>query len=110
MLAAVVLAFAFAPYRIGSTPHLQVLSSAWMAFALYGFRRFFDTRTPRALAGGAAAWLAQNLSCSYYLIFFSPFVGLYIMWELTVRRKWRDTRTLALLVLHRHRGDIGMGL
>ena len=42
------LAFAFAPYRIGSIPHLQVLSSAWMPFALFGFRRFFDTRTHAA--------------------------------------------------------------
>jgi hypothetical protein len=89
------LAYAFAPYRVGSTPHLQVLSSAWMPFALFGFRRFFDTRRTRPLAGAAAAWLAQNLSCSYYLVFFSPVLGLYLAWELTTRRLWSDARTLA---------------
>jgi len=93
------LAFAFAPYRIGSTPHLQVLSSAWMAFALCGFRRFFDTRSPRALAGGSAAWLVQNLSCSYYLIFFSPVLALYVAWELTTRRLWRDAQTLGRVAM-----------
>jgi len=93
------LAFAFAPYRIGSTPHLQVLSSAWMAFALYGFRRFFDTRSARALAGGSAAWLAQNLSCSYYLIFFSPVLAVYVAWELTTRRLWRDVQTLSRIAM-----------
>jgi hypothetical protein len=89
------LAFAFAPYRVGSLPHVQVLSSAWMPFTLLGFRRFFETRRIAPLAGASAAWWAQNLSCSYYLIFFSPIVALYIAWELTARRLWRDARTLA---------------
>ncbi len=79
-------AFAFAPYRIASLPHVQVLSSAWMPFALFGFRRYFETRRLRALAGGSAAWLLQNLSCGYYLIFFTPVVLAYLAWELIVRR------------------------
>jgi hypothetical protein len=88
------LAYAFAPYRFGSIPHLQVLSSAWMPFTLFGFRRFFDTRRTRPLVGAAAAWILQNLSCSYYLLFFAPVVGLYLAWELAVRRLWADPRTL----------------
>jgi hypothetical protein len=91
------LAFGFAPYRVPSIAHLQVLSSAWMPFALFFFRRFFVTRRTRALAGGAGAWVAQNLSCGYYLLFFSPIVALYLAWELSVRRLWRDARTLARL-------------
>ena len=89
------LAFAFAPYRVGSLPHVQVLSSAWMPFTLLGFRRFFETRRIAPLAGASAAWWAQNLSCAYYLIFFSPIVALYVAWELTTRRLWGDARTLA---------------
>ena len=49
------LAYAFAPYRIASIPHLQVLSSAWMPFVLYGLRRHFETRrisAPRRRGGG----------------------------------------------------------
>jgi len=92
------LAFAFAPYRIGSLAHLQVLSSAWMPLALYGFRRFFATRRLAPLAGGAAAWIAQNLSCGYYLLFFSPVVALYLAWEITARRLWRDKTLVAHLV------------
>ncbi|MBI4485327.1 MAG: hypothetical protein HY655_04895, partial [Acidobacteria bacterium] len=91
------LAFGFAPYRMGKLSHLQVLSSAWMPFALYFFRRFFVTRRIGPLAGGAASWIAQNLSCGYYLLFFSPLVGLYLLWELTVRRLWTDRRTLTCL-------------
>jgi hypothetical protein len=92
------LAYAFAPYRIGSIPHLQVLSSAWMPFALFGVRRFFDTRRTRPLAGAAGAWLLQNLSCSYYLIFFSPVLAMYIAWELTARRLWKDVAMLGRLL------------
>ena len=91
------LAYAFAPYRFGSLPHLQVLSSAWMPFVLLGLRRFFETRKASHLVVAAAAWTAQNLSCSYYMIFFSPVVVLYIVWEIASRRAWRDGRTLALV-------------
>ena len=88
------LAFGFAPYRIASIPHLQVLSSAWMPFTLLGFRRFFAARRLAPLAGGAAAWIAQNLSCGYYLLFFSPIAGLYLAWELTARGLWSDRKTV----------------
>jgi hypothetical protein len=88
------LAFAFAPYRIASIPHLQVLSSAWMPFVLYGLRRYFVTRRAVPLAGAAGAWILQNLSCGYYLLFFTPIVLAYIAWELTTRALWRDRATL----------------
>jgi hypothetical protein len=87
------LLFAFAPYRIPQSSHLQVLSSQWMPFALYGFRRYFDTGRRRALAGAAAAVIAENLSCGYYLLYFSPFVAAYVLWELWRHERWRDRRT-----------------
>lgn len=89
------LAFGFAPYRIASMSHVQVLSSAWMPFTLFGFRRFFATRRTVPLAGGTLGWIAQNLSCGYYLLFFSPIVALYLAWELTMRRLWSEGRLLA---------------
>jgi len=88
------LAFAFTPSRIANIPHLQVLSSAWMPFVLYGLHRYFETGRVRPLAGAAAAWLVQNLSSGYYLLFFTPIVILYIAWELTRRARWRDAGTL----------------
>jgi len=92
------LAFGFAPYRIGSIPHVQVLASMWMPFTILGFRRFFDTRRTRPLVAGSLAWLAQNLSCGYYLLFFSPVVAAYVVWELTVRRAWTDRMAVARLI------------
>jgi hypothetical protein len=87
-------AFAFAPYRVPSMPHLQVLSSAWMPFALFGFRRHFVTGRMQPLWWGSLAWLAQNLSCGYYLLFFTPVVGIYLAWEMTTRSLWRTARTV----------------
>ncbi len=91
--------FAFAPYRFPQSSHLQVLSAQWMPFALYGFRRFFDSIDTqsgwgrwRPLAGAGAALIAQNLSCTYYLMFFAPFVIAYVLWEIWRRTLWTRTR------------------
>lgn len=89
--------FAFAPYRIVQAAHLQVLSSQWMPFTLYGLARYFKTRHRLALAGGAAALTLQNLSCGYYLLYFAPFAGAFVLWEVWRRALWRDRRLWAEL-------------
>ncbi len=93
------LAFAFAPYRVTSIPHFQVMSAQWLPFALFGMRRFFDTGSKPALAGATTAWIVQNLSCGYYLFFFSPAIALYVLWEVTRRHLWRDAGVLRRLAL-----------
>lgn len=87
------MAFAFAPYRLAQFSHLQVLSSQWMPFVLYGFRLHFDTGRRKPLIWGVVAFVAQNLSCGYYLLFFGPFVGLYVIYEMATRGLLRDWRT-----------------
>ena len=97
------LLYAFAPYRFPQTPHIQVLSSQWMPFALYGFRRFFVSVDAegrggvRPLAGAAGALVLQNLSCGYYLLYFSPFAAAYVLWEIAHRRLWRHWRVWSRL-------------
>jgi len=87
------LVFGFLPYRIASVPHLQVMSAQWMPFALWGLNRFVTlipdpgSRIPayRALALGTGALVLQNWSCGYYLLYFAPFVPLFVlhrMWAL----------------------------
>ena len=96
------LLFAFAPYRLAQSSHLQVLSSQWMPFAFYGLVRFFrsvDTTGPdgavlrtRPLVGASLALVAQGLSCGYYLLYFTPFAAAYALWEVAWRRLWRQPR------------------
>jgi hypothetical protein len=87
--------YAFAPYRIGQYSHLQVLSSQWMPFALYGFKRYFDTGSMRALAGAAGAVVTQALSCGYYLLFFAPVAAAYVAFGFATRRRPLTTAALA---------------
>src|SRR5690606_20333893 len=89
--------FAFVPYRIAQAPHLQVLSVQWMPFVLYGLRRHFAAGRLRSLAGAWLALVLQQLSCGYYLLYFTPFVALYAAWEITARGRWRDRRLLGTL-------------
>ena len=86
------LIYAFAPYRVPQFSHLQVISSQWMPFVLYGLRRYFETRRVRPLIGAGAALVAQNLSNGHYLLFFAPFVVAYVLFEMFTRNAWRDSR------------------
>ena len=86
------LLFAFAPYRLGHSAHLNLLSVQWTPLALYGLRRYFDTGRRRPLAGAAAALSVQNLSSGYYLLYFMPFVAAYALWEIAARHAWKARR------------------
>lgn len=103
------LLFAFAPYRLTQHGHLQVLSSQWMPFALFGFTHYLNLgpaeagphgRSRRwALAGAAGAIVLQAWSCGYYLIYFVPFAVAYVVWELARRGLWRRLRIWAELAI-----------
>src|SRR4029079_19117360 len=75
------------------------MSSEWMPWTIYAFRRHFATRRPAALAGALAALLAQQLACGYFLIYFTPLVAFYLAWEVTARAQWRDKRLVGALVV-----------
>ena len=93
------LIFAFLPFRIAQVAHIQSLSSQWMPFALYGFRRYTRTGAWPALAGGSLALLMQNWSCGYYLVFFAPFVPVFVVhqiWTAGRLRQWRVWSGFAL--------------
>ena len=86
------LIFAFIPFRIAQVAHIQSLQAQWMPLALYGFRRYIVSGQWSSLAGGALALVMQNWSNGYYLIFFSPFVPIFVlhqMWTEGRLREWR---------------------
>ena len=92
------LVYGFLPYRIASVPHLQVLSSQWMPLALFGLNRFVTSGSRRALAGGTAALVMQNWSCGYYLLYFAPFVPLFLLHRMWTLGTLRTVRTWGYLV------------
>ncbi len=92
------LIYAFAPYRVPQFSHLQVISSQWMPFVLYGLRRYFVTTAHHEpLVGAGAALIAQNLSNGYFLLFFAPFVLAYALFEIATRKLWTDARVWVAL-------------
>ena len=104
------LVYGFLPYRIASVPHVQVMSSQWMPFALYGINRFITadrslpprrafglTRAEWGLAIGTAALVMQNWSCGYYLLYFAPFLPLFAMHRMWTSGRLKDVRTWASL-------------
>lgn len=101
------LIYGFLPYRIASVPHLQVLSSQWMPFVLWGLNRFLvrfpdqESRASaiRALAAGVGALILQNLSCVYYVFFFAPFVLLFVLHRMATTGRMRDLRTWGALAI-----------
>jgi len=74
------IAFAFAPYRLPQTPHIQVLASYWTPVCLAALHRYDRTARPRWAVAAAAAWVLQALSCGYYLFFLAVLVALWFLW------------------------------
>ena len=100
------LIYGFLPYRIASVPHLQVLSSQWMPFALWGLNGAIDrfaagSRIPamRYLAAAVGALVVQNWSCGYYLLYFAPFVPLFVLHRMWTAGTVRNPRLWLSLVV-----------
>jgi hypothetical protein len=74
------LAFGFCPYRFAHIPHLELLAAFGMPLALGSLHKYKDTRQQRWLVLFALALVLQGLCTSYYLLFFSVLLGLWILW------------------------------
>ncbi|MGE3509503.1 MAG: discoidin domain-containing protein [Vicinamibacterales bacterium] len=88
------LAFGFNPYRIAHIEHLELLLTYAMPLALHALHRYRATGRRWWLAAVAGAVTLLGLSASYYLLFFSVLLGLWVLWFVP----WRDWRkTTAIL-------------
>jgi hypothetical protein len=88
-------AFAFAPYRLSHTQHLQLLSSYWMPVAIAALHLYLAKPKWRWAALFAASWLLQALACGYYLFYLTIFVLLWLAWFAPRRLAPRDAARLA---------------
>jgi F5/8 type C domain len=82
-------AFAFAPYRLAQTPHIQVLSSYWTPVCLAALHRYDRSAATRWIFIAAAAWVMQALACGYYLFFSTVLIALWLGWFALGRWPWR---------------------
>jgi hypothetical protein len=74
------LAYAFCPYRVAHLPHLELLGGFGMPAALAALHQYIERPAHRWLVVYALALIVQGLCASYYLLFFSVLLGLWILW------------------------------
>lgn len=88
------LAYAFAPYRLSHTQHLQLLSSYWMPVAIASLHLYIEAERPRWAILFAASWLLQALACGYYFFYLTLFAGFWLLW---FGIRWLTVRGTAIL-------------
>jgi hypothetical protein len=93
------LAYGFAPYRMAHLPHVQVLASFWAPVALLALHEYLRTGRRTSLVGYGVMWLFQGTANGYALIFFSIFVGFWIVWFVILPRRWRDLAAISAATL-----------
>src|SRR4030095_7000456 len=89
------IAFAFAPYRLSQSPHIQGLASQWTPVCLAAMHRYDRTGRARWAVIAAAAWVLEGLSCGYYLLFLAVLLGLWLLWVGGVRWPLRKVAVAA---------------
>ena len=88
------LAYGFNPYRVAHMDHLELLMAFGMPAALAALHLYADTRRARWVVAFAAALTIQALSASYYVLFFTVFLGMWILWFMRPRA-WRELLGIA---------------
>lgn len=89
------LAYAFNPYRVAHLEHLELLMAFGMPAALLSLHAYAERRRPVWLIAFAAALVMQALSASYYAVFFTVFLGMWLVWFLRLR-DWRATAAIVV--------------
>jgi hypothetical protein len=82
------IAFGFCPYRVLQTPHLQLLITCWMPFALLAAHRYLRDRHRRDLVFLGVCWTLNGLTSGYYLVYFGVFLGMWLLWFVRDRQAW----------------------
>ena len=101
------LLYGFALYRVNQGPHLQVLSSQWFPFVLWGLHEWWQQGRLRHAALAGVALALQNLSNGYFLVYAALWLPPYVLAQVALRGQLRDRRAwLGPLVS----AGIGIGL
>lgn len=82
------LAYAFNPYRVAHLEHLELLMAFGMPAAMASLHMYAERRELKWLVAFAAAVIVQLLSSSYYGLFFTVLLGLWILWFIQLK-EWR---------------------
>ncbi len=97
------LIFAYFPYSFAHLSHLELLFYGWIPYCFLFIHRYFDEPSFKNMAGIAAFYILQVLSCAYYgeyMTFFIALTALYYAARTRAFRRprfWRDAGIAAAL-------------
>ena len=83
-------AFAFTPFILAHTPHIQLLMDAFLPISMLAFHRLADRPTVGRGAQLGVAMAAQAICCGYYAVFIVFAVGFSVIVVAWTRRLWTD--------------------
>lgn len=89
------LAYGFNPFRVAHLSHLELLGAFGMPVALAALHLFERERRVKWIVVFAAALWIQALCASYYTLFFSVFLVLWMLWFVRLH-DWRVAVAIAL--------------
>jgi hypothetical protein len=91
--------FAFCPFKFSRLYHLQVLTAQWIPFTFLYLLRFFRNPRWKYLLFFSLFFVLQALSCGYYALFLSLFVGICIIYFLTVKKELRQVKVISKIII-----------
>lgn len=86
------LLYGFALYRVNQGPHIQVLSSQWFPFVLWGLHEWWQRGRIRHAVLAGLALAMQNLSNGYFLVYAALWLPPYVLAQILLRRRALDAR------------------
>jgi hypothetical protein len=92
------ISFAFCPYVLAHTPHIQLMMTAGLPFAMLALHRLVDRPTPTRGALLGLTMTAQAFFCGYYAIFVGLMVGFAAAVLGSSRRLWKTRAFWSALI------------
>ncbi len=91
--------YAFPPFMVSHEAHLQVLTAGGIPLAFLFLHRFFERERLADLSLFGLFFLLQGLANGYYFFYLTFMAGIFVLYQTISKKKYRDLRFLAKLVL-----------
>ncbi len=91
--------FAFSTFMFAHLGHLQVISAGGLPLSFLFLHKFFESESYKHLLLFTLFYLLQVLSNSYYALYLTLFAGLYMLYYIISRKKYREWSFLGKMVL-----------
>jgi hypothetical protein len=93
------LIYAFSPFMLAHTFHIQILSAWGIPFAFLYLHKFFENGRLKDILFFTFFYVFQAMSNGYYALYLTFFAGAWILTLTITRKKYKDLRWLSRLAL-----------